>query len=27
MARNDWDLDYTMRNNEGIQFLKTRELE
>jgi peptide chain release factor 3 len=27
MARNDWDLDYTMRNNEGIRFLKTRELE
>ncbi len=27
MARNDWDLDYTMRNNEGIEFLKTKELE
>jgi len=27
LARNDWDLDYTMRNNEGIEFLKTRELE
>ncbi len=27
MARNDWDLDYTMRNNENIAFLKTKELE
>ncbi len=27
MARNDWDLDYTLRNNEGIEFLKTKELE
>ena len=27
LARNDWDLDYTMRNNEGIEFLKTREME
>ena len=27
LARNDWDLDHTQRNNESIEFLKTKELE
>ncbi len=27
LARNAWDLDYTMRQNEAISFLKTRELD
>ncbi|MCL4168496.1 UNVERIFIED_CONTAM: hypothetical protein GTU68_020524 [Idotea baltica] len=27
LARNSWDLDYTEKNNEGIEFLKTRELD
>jgi peptide chain release factor 3 len=26
MARNEWDLDYTMRNNPNVEFLKTKEL-
>jgi len=27
LARNAWDLDYTQKNNDGLEFLKTRELE
>jgi len=27
LAKSDWDLDYTERNNEDISFLKTRELQ
>ena len=27
LARNAWDLDYTISKNEGIEFQKTRELE
>ncbi len=27
LARNDWDLDYSQRNNQDIVFLKTKELE
>ncbi|VAW15262.1 Peptide chain release factor 3 [hydrothermal vent metagenome] len=27
LARNAWDLDYTQKNNESLEFLKTRELD
>jgi peptide chain release factor 3 len=27
LAKSDWDLDYAARNNENIEFMKTRELE
>ena len=27
LAKSAWELDYTIKNNEGISFLKTKELE